>query len=236
MNFTGGNTLPNIGKRINWQLVTLAAGLAVATSVIAGLGVMERDTAQTPVAAIPNVSEPPAASTASHTSTRPQVIIVESQAQADALEAELAADQMAAVMQGYEVPLQQTRILVVSTPEEELALNQTLMEQLELSEPGFDIVDLRGSSTAISAPGATSQPAVARPTLYVVDSSEQEAEVSAAMAADKIVAVMEGNEVPFQQTSFVVVSTPEGEQALNETLREQLMLTEPAIEIVDLRS
>ena len=236
MNFTGGNTLPNIGKRINWQIVTLAGGLAVAISVVAGLSVMEKDTAQTPAAAIPNVSEPPAASSVSQTSTRPQVIIVESQVQADAIEAEMTADQIAAVMQGYEVPLQQTSFLVVSTPEEERALSQTLLEQLGLSEPAFDVVDLRGSSTAISAPDATVQSNVARTALYVVESSEQQASVMAAMDADRIVAVMQGQEVPFQQTQFLVVSTPDDEQALNQVMLEQLLLTEPAFEIIDLRN
>jgi hypothetical protein len=239
MNFTGGNTLPNIGKRINWQLVTLAGGLAVAISVVAGLGVLgvtDKDTTQTPVAAIPGASELPTGSTVSQTITRPQVIIVESQAQADALEAEMAADQMAAMMQGYEVPFQQTRFLVVSTPEGERALTQTLLEQLELREPALDIVDLRGSSSAISAPDTTAQSNVARTALYVVESSEQEASVMAAMDADRIVAVMQGQEVPFQQTQFLVVSTPEDEQALNQVLMEQLLLTEPAFEIVDLRN
>jgi hypothetical protein len=172
----------------------------------------------------------------SQTITRPQVIIVESQAQADALEAEMAADQMAAMMQGYEVPFQQTRFLVVSTPEGERALTQTLLEQLELREPALDIVDLRGSSSAISAPDTTAQSNVARTALYVVESSEQEASVMAAMDADRIVAVMQGQEVPFQQTQFLVVSTPEDEQALNQVLMEQLLLIEPAFEIVDLRN
>ena len=236
MNFTGGNTLPNIGKRINWQLVTLAGGLAIAVSAAAGLGAFERDAAP-PAPAQPAASVSRAFDTTQQaTMPRPITYIVESSEQEALVTAAIDADRIVAVMQGQEVPLQQTRFLVVSTPEEEWALSQTLMEQLELSEPGFDVVDLRGSSTAISAPDATSQSPVARPTLYVVDSAEQEAEVVAAMAADKIVALMEGNEVPFHQTSFLVVSTPEDEQALNETLKEQLLLTEPAFEIVDLRN
>ena len=101
MNFTGGNTLPNIGKRINWHVVTLAGGLAVAISVMAGLSVIEKDTSQTRAPAARTVSDLPADSTASQKSVRPQVIIVESQVQADALEAETAADRMAAVMLGW---------------------------------------------------------------------------------------------------------------------------------------
>jgi hypothetical protein len=141
MNFTGGHTLPDIGKRINWHVVTLAGGLAMAISVMAGLSVTEKDTTRNPTATVRDVSELPAASTASQKSTRPQVIIVESQAQADALEAETAADQMSAVMLGYEVP--QTSFLVVSTPEDEQDLNEFLMEQLLLAESAFAIVDLR---------------------------------------------------------------------------------------------
>jgi hypothetical protein len=52
MNFTGGNTLPNIGNRINWHVVTLAGGLALAISLMVSHGVMEKDTAQTPAAAV----------------------------------------------------------------------------------------------------------------------------------------------------------------------------------------
>jgi hypothetical protein len=141
MNFTTGNTPANLGKRINWHVVSLAGGLALALSVMAGPGVIERDPTQTPAAAVGNVSEPPTASTASRTSTRPQVIIVESQVQADALQAAMAADQMATVMQGYEVPHRQ--ILVVSTPEEGRELYEVLMEQLLLTEQAIEIVDLR---------------------------------------------------------------------------------------------
>jgi hypothetical protein len=141
MNFTAGNTLPNIGKRINWHVVTLAGGLAVAISVMAGLSLMEKDTTRTPAAAVREVSELPTDSTAPQKSARPQVIIVESQVQAEALESETAADRMAAVMQAYEVP--QTSFLVVSSPNEERALNELLMEQLLLAEFTVDIVDLR---------------------------------------------------------------------------------------------
>jgi hypothetical protein len=71
--------------------------------------------------------------------------------------------------------------------------------------------------------------------MYVVESSEQEALVTAAMDADKIVAVTQGNEVPYQQTSFLVVSTLEEELALSQSLMERLIPPEPAFEIVDLR-
>jgi hypothetical protein len=235
MNLTGGNTLPKIGKRINWHVITLAGGLAVALSVVAGLNVVEKDTTQAPATAIRNVSEPPAASTVSQASTRPQVIIVDSQAQADALQADLALDQMAAVMQGYEVP--SPSLAVIDSPDKQYLYNHVIADQMEFGT--FDIVDLRGASTPgalLSYSDATLQSSTqARPVLYVVESAEKQAVFSAALETDRIVAVLEGNELPFQQTSFLVVSTAEDERALNETLREQLTLADPAFEIVDLR-
>jgi hypothetical protein len=42
MNFTGGNTLPNIARR-NWQIVILAGGLALALSVGALTGAFEHE-------------------------------------------------------------------------------------------------------------------------------------------------------------------------------------------------
>ena len=84
MNFTGENTLPNIAKR-NWQLVTLAGGLAVAVSLAAGLGVFETDSApQAPAQPAASISRPATVSTLA-AAPRPVVYIVESHGQATAL-------------------------------------------------------------------------------------------------------------------------------------------------------
>jgi hypothetical protein len=139
MNFTT-NTLPNIGKRINWQLVTLAGGLALAVSAAAGLGAFEKDSA---APAQPAASIGQTATISEATAPRPVMYVVESYEQEAAASATMEAEKIVAVMEGHEAPPQQTLFLVVSTPEDEQALNVTLMEQLLLAEPALEVVDLR---------------------------------------------------------------------------------------------
>jgi hypothetical protein len=64
MSFPGGNTLPNIGKRINWHVLTLVGGLVVAISFFANPGLIDEDTTPTTAAVVGNVSKPQAVSTA----------------------------------------------------------------------------------------------------------------------------------------------------------------------------
>ncbi len=143
MNFTGGNTLSSIGRRINWQLVSLVGGLAVAVSAAVGLGAFEKDSAPSAPARPAASIGRPAGTTSQATAPRPVMYIVESDEQAASVQTDMAVDQVAAVMAGSEVPYRQTSFLVISTPEEEKTLNETLMEQLLLTEPTLDIVDVR---------------------------------------------------------------------------------------------
>ena len=230
MNLTGGNTLPNLGKR-NWQLVTLAGGLALAVSAAAGLGAFETDSAP-PAPAHPaaSISRPAAVST--HAATpRPVVYIVESHVQATALQSEMAADQMAAVMAGYEVPHQNTSLVVIDGPERDYLY--TAVVEDEKAANTFDIVDLRANSTASAASQDAVQSTQAPPVVYIVGSQEQGLGLTEDMEADLL--AVQGFDVPLRSVSFLVISTPEEEQALNETIMEQQLLTEPTLDIVDMR-
>ena len=227
MNFTLGNTLPTIGRRINWQIVTLPGGIAMAISLMAVLAIMEEDTAQTPPASFSNVSDQTMTSPTSHTSTRPQVIIVGSQAQADALETEMSADQMAAVSQGFEVPHLQTSLVVIDSPDKQYLYDQITADQMAADV--FDIVDLRASTTAFGTPESAPQSTNVRPTVYVVQSPEQAAALTLAMETDAILVALDGFNPPVRDISFLIVSTPHEEQALEVTLQEQLLLSEPEV-------
>ena len=231
MNFTAGNTLPNIGKRINWQLVTLAGGLAIAISAAAGLGAFETDSAPpAPAQPAASISRPAAASTYAAT-LRPVVYIVESHEQATAFQAGIALDQLTTAMAGYEVPHQQTSFVVIDAPERHYLYTAVVADQKAANT--FDIVDLRAISTA----SAASQDAVPStqplPVVYIVGSQEQGLGLTGDIEADLL--AVQGFDVPLRPASFLVVSTPEEERALNETITEQQLLTEPTLDIVDLR-
>ena len=77
------------------------------------------------------------------------------------------------------------------------------------------------------------QSAGPRPLVYVVGSQELAQRLAAVSEADLL--AIEGFDVPVRPTSFLVISTPEDENTLNETLMEQLLLTEPTLDIVDMR-
>jgi hypothetical protein len=230
MNLTGGNTLPNIGKR-NRQIVTLVGGLALAVSAAAGLGAFETDSAP-PAPAQPAASISRAATVSTHAATlRPVVYIVESHEQATALQAGIATDQLATTMAGYEVPHQQTSFVVIDGPERDYLYSAVVADQKAADT--FDIVDLRGSSTASAAPQDAVQSTQPLPVVYIVGSQEQGLSLTGDIEADLL--IMEGFDVPVRPASFLVISTPEEEHALNQTIMEQQLLTEPTLDIFDMR-
>ena len=231
MNFTGGNTLPSIGKRINWQLVTLAGGLAMAVSAAAGLGAFEREAAPTiPAQPAASISRPAALKT--HAATpRPVVYIVESDEQATALQAGIATDQLATTMAGYEVPHQQTSFVVIDGPERDYLYTALVGDQMAADT--FDIVDLRASSTASAAPQDAAQSTQPLPVVYIVGSQKQGLSLTGDIEADLL--AVQGFDVPLRAASFLVISTPEEQHALNQTIMEQQLLTEPTLDIVDVR-
>ena len=230
MNFTGENTLPNIAKR-NWQIVTLVGGLALAVSAAAGLGAFETDSAPpAPAQPAASISRPAAVST--HAATlRPVVYIVESDEQATAFQAGIALDQLTTAMAGYEVPHQQTSFVVIDGPERDYLYNAVVADQMAADT--FDIVDLRANSTASAASQDEVQSTQPLPVVYIVGSQEQGLGLTEDMEADLL--AVQGFDVPLRPASFLVISTPEEEQALNQTIMEQQLLTEPTLDIVDMR-
>jgi hypothetical protein len=230
MNFTGENTLPNIARR-NWQIVTLAGSLAVAVSLAAGLGAFETDSPP-PAPAQPAASiSRPAAVIADPATLRPVVYIVESHEQATAFQAEMALDQLTTAMAGYEVPHQQAGFVVIDAPERDYLYDAVVADQMAADT--FDIVDLRANSTASAASQDAVQSTQPLPVVYIVTSQEQGLRLAEDIEADLL--AVQGFDVPLRPVSFLVISTPEEEQALNQTIMEQQLLTEPTFDIIDMR-
>jgi hypothetical protein len=71
------------------------------------------------------------------------------------------------------------------------------------------------------------------PVIYIVGSQEQG--LLLAENLEGVLLAVQGFDVPVLPASFLVVSTPEEEQALNETIMEQQLLTEPTLDIIDMR-
>ena len=95
MNLTGGSTFPNVGRRINWQLVSLTAGLAVAISAAVILGAFDHQGSRG--AAISQAPAPVNPVQAPQTLTAPSApemtyILVRSQQEADLLQGAFSAE------------------------------------------------------------------------------------------------------------------------------------------------
>ena len=233
MNFTGGNTLPNLGRR-NWQAVILAGGLALALSAGALSGVFERDgspatTAVTRPADAP-ISPAPFARTAGGP---PELVylVVGSQAEASALESVISAD--AATFEGI-AESSPISVVALTSPEQEAAFQAMLgMASQELMSLGIgtSVVDLRVSVQPPLSLNAgdfgASEPAES--IVYVVSSDAEK------IALEQQFHEASAHEVDDTQRSVMVVDTVEQEHAYNSMIQEQLMLPEPAFTVVDLR-
>jgi hypothetical protein len=177
MNFTGGNTLPNLGKRINWQLITVAGGLALAISAGALSGVFERDGSSTSTA----VTRPsaPAVSSPVRTAggpTEAAYILVGSQQEAAMLHSAISSD--AANDEGLAASSAAISVIVLENLQQEEQFKATLaLATSELMESGVGVrvFDLRGPSSpavTLESPGA-----VAPETIVYIVASEAEAMV-----------------------------------------------------------
>ena len=233
MNFTGGNTLPNIGRRINWQLVTLAGGLAVALSAGALAGVFERDrppatTAVTRPADVP-VSRPVAGDTASVPSEM-LYVLVGSQAEADLLVSTAAGE--AEAYPDYNQGEAVVSFMAIETAAEKAQFDQTLaMSTAELMVQGTNVrvLDLREVTSPAISPGSMDGGAgePSENLVYIVGSQ-----------AEKVVLEQQFHEasahaVDDTRRSVILVDSPEQEAILNTMAGEQMATG--AFEIVDLR-
>jgi hypothetical protein len=134
MNFTGTRTHPGFGKRINWHLVTLASGIALAASLVVAGGAFERSAGSNTVAEPlgPRISiDSPAVADGT---TRAVLYIVGSEVEGVAL-------QRQASEAGHEAPGVDRRVLVAASPEDEAAVLTAIGESMQLAN--FEVVDLR---------------------------------------------------------------------------------------------
>jgi hypothetical protein len=229
MNFTGGNTLPNIGRRINWQLVTLAGGLAVALSAGALAGAFERggsqETATAPQRAALAVSRPiaPALSIPSEV----VYIVTDSQAEANALTSAISS--AAASMPELAELTGILNVVKLDTPATEEQFNNTLARsttELMAENIGVRVVDLRQPSN--SGPFLVSSDAggQAQAIVYVVD-SEAEA-VGLRQQFNEA-----GNEASGNVVRDVLVIDASNEDLFNTVVGEQM--TTGSFTVIDLR-
>jgi hypothetical protein len=230
MNFTGGNTLPNIGRRINWQLVTVAGGLAVALSIGALTGAFERGGSRTaaPVAPSEPVASVPVAPAPAHSTPSDLVYIVtDSQAEANALTSAIST--AAASMPEL---AELTSILNVVTLDT-AAAEETFSNQLALSSGelmaynmGVRVVDLRQASTSGDAMGSSDIATPAEAIVYIVG-SEAEAVALRQQFHEA------GNEAPGNVVRDLLVIDASNQDLFTTVVGEQMATG--SFQVVDLR-
>jgi hypothetical protein len=144
MNFTGGTTLPNIGRRINWQLVMVAGGLAVAIAAGAMAGVFERGSSPATTAVTrPQTGVPPAVP-ASGESAELIYVLVGSQGEATILRSMLSTE--ASEWPQVADQLMRTNIVALETAADEA---EFFLEVVAL-RTGLRFVDLRTPATGLT--------------------------------------------------------------------------------------
>jgi hypothetical protein len=160
MNLTE-TTLPEIGRRLNWQAVTLVGGLVLAVGAAIGLGALESETDLANGNTTPSAGGQPAqdipsprGAATSPSSARPVVVIVQSQEQADALAAQMASDERTVALEGGEMRIQPTSFVVIDSAEDEEFLRNAITGQL--AADSFDIVDLRSRALGAGKFGGAS--------------------------------------------------------------------------------
>lgn len=111
MNFTGTRTHSGFGKRINWQLVTLASGIALAASIVAASGSFERSSGGTIVAEPPSSRVSLDSPVGVDSATRAILYIVGSEAEGLALQQQTSEA-------GHEAPGVDRSVLVAASPDD----------------------------------------------------------------------------------------------------------------------
>ena len=218
MNFTNGNTFPSLGKRINWQLATIAGGLAVLIGAGALAGAFDRDGSPTTTAIgrpaeVPAASVPRTSSAADPTSNEVVYLVVGNEAQAAALRAAISTD--AASDPALSSNLGAT-VVALETVEQEAAFETAIgLVSMELmaDNTGVRVVDLRETRAPMTASGpakaAVSGAAEPRHIVYLVGSPETAATIHAEYAATWNL-LTESGSAPSETFTIVDVSTPEG--------------------------
>jgi hypothetical protein len=233
MNFTGGNTLPNIARR-NWQIVILTGGLALALSAGALTGAFEREGSPATTA----VSRPVAASIEApvpwtpSTTGSPELVYILVDSQADARIFESVISTEAANSEGF-VGSQDTIVEVVAleNQEQEAQFNDSLAlstAELMAANIGVEVVDLR--ETAAPALGlSTSDAEGAEATeniVYIVSSEAEKLKLEQQFHESST------HQTDLTQRSVIVIS--QGQADLYNTIVGEQLAT-GAFSLVDLR-
>jgi hypothetical protein len=133
MNFTGEHTLPGLGRRINWHLVTLVLGIALAVSIVITAGALDRagqthgDVTAQPVNTVPASSRP---------ATEPRSVLYIVGSELDGI-----AFEQVTYEAGHEAPGIDRRVLVADSAEDEGLVLTAIGEAMQGGH--FDVVDLR---------------------------------------------------------------------------------------------
>ena len=208
MNFTGGNTLPNIGRRINWQLVTLTGGLALVISAGALAGAFDRGerTATTPPSQS-RIETGPASRSSTLSSPEIAYFIVGSKAEA-ALLASVFSTEAAHLGVSVGGP-----IVAVTSAEEEAEAYATIAlaaSELMSLNTGVSIVDLRPAPAATL--GLSQDEGARAPTVYIVGTPEGQTALEQRLAeAGETASVL-----------VIEAGTLQGDQMYNTLVGEQM--------------
>ena len=146
VNLTIGKTFPRIRRQIPWQPATLVTGLTLAVAAALGLGALERGSAPAMAPAPPpaaGLGEDAVIPTMPSVSPRPIIYVVGTQEQADRLQEQISADEMAAYMDGRDWSMSPSGFLVIDSPEGERHYSLMLYEQNAYPTPTVQFIDLR---------------------------------------------------------------------------------------------
>jgi hypothetical protein len=173
MNFTGGNTFPSIGRRLNWQIAAAAGGLALLTAGALS-GLLQRDDAPSaPSTARP--AQPPAVGAPARTAAQPSehvYLVVGSQAAAAELRSVISAD--AATNEELANALSMTEVVVIEDRAQEDSFNaQLAVSSGELMAYGIsqNVIDLRAPASPSFGDSIAAEPV--ETIVYIVGSHSE---------------------------------------------------------------
>jgi len=230
MNFTGGNTLPNIGKR-NWQIVILAGGLALALSVGALTGAFERGaTPATTAVTQPVAPSIPASQSRGATIPSEMVyVILDSEVEAASLRSAIST--YAAAFPELAEAAFYSHIVAIEGPDQEAQFNNAVLlstAELMAYDMAVRVVDLREAAApalGLSTSGAEGGEAATN-IVYIVSSEAEKLNLEQQFHEATVTTVDPTNR------SVIVVGT--GQEGLYNTIVGDQM-TYGTFDIVDLR-
>lgn len=230
MNFTGGNTLPNIGRRLSWHLVTLAGGLAIAISAGALAGAFERGASPATTAVTQPVAPSIPVTQSLGAATPLQMVYVITGSEAEAASLRSAISTYGAAFPELAEAAAYSHIVAIENQEQEAQFDTMLaMSTGELisADIGVRVLDLRQPGALPSTAAAVSVGQPAHVILYVVGSQAE----AIALRQQFHEA---GNEAPGNVLRDVlIIDSTASEEMLATAIGEQMAAG--GFEIIDLR-